>query len=167
MGQTLPSQLLLWEWDPLISQQWMSSMQMRCPYIRPDTESRCLQILFNSCPSGISSTTQCSLPRKLWRRSQAKCSTTSEERVLCQIQPPRHRRERSSKSCPMREAWEARCQSIRRTTSPRERKSSSCRCSNKALTSSRFKTSLRTRGCTRLIHHLCMTTSITQIIRMS
>lgn len=145
----------------------MSSMLMRCPYTRPDTESRCPQTLFNSCHLGTSSTIQCSLPRRPWRRSQAKCSTTSEGRVLCQIQPQRLRRELFSKSCLMREAWEDRCQSIRRTTSPRERKSSSCRCSNKALISSRFKTSLRTRGCTRLIHHPCMITSIIQTIRMS
>ena len=141
MDPTLPSPSLLWESVRLISQLWMSLMQMRSPCTHPDTESKCQLILFNSCHSGTSSTILCNLPRRPWRRSQAKCSATSDARVLCQIRPLKRRRELSNKSCQMREAWEARCQSIRRTTSPKEKRNSSCRCSNKASTSSQFRTS--------------------------
>ena len=124
----------------LISQTWTIWMPMKFLFTQQGIKSRCLLISSSLFLSGTFNTIQCNLPRKLLKKYQDSCSTTSEGKEYRQTQQLRHRGEHSNRNYRTLGAWVDKCLLTNKTSSQRERRDSFWRCSKRDMISSRCRT---------------------------
>ena len=129
-------------WAAPISTLWTDLTLTKFLYTLSITGERCQRISSSSCPSDNLRTTRWLLQRRLSRRCQDKCWTTSVGRVLYPIRPQRLKRELFSSNYHELRALVAACHKTSKTSGHRKRKRCSRNYRSAVWTSSKCKTLL-------------------------